>query len=151
MELTEKEHKELKRFAQFDKKWRTMYWMGWIIAFFFSLLFIVMGIYIYLQLLPRLNTGQTGFNEDLKMAYSLWCYTFILLGFSAFISGFLMINYCNDVHFLYTLHGRSAAGGESPANEMKPPVKESQDLAPPENKEPRPDAEKPDAEEGAHS
>ncbi len=113
MELSDKDKSELKRLAEFNRNWRTMSMVGKI-AILFSVVFIIMGIYVYVTIIPRFSnlTGSTG--DDLKIAYSLWCYTFVLLGFSTFITGFILVSYCRDLHILFTLYERVAPGTPAP-------------------------------------
>jgi hypothetical protein len=103
MELSEKEKKVYDRITKFDKNWKTISLVGKI-AMGFSLCFIMLGVYIFVMIIPHFGGLKTGVSEDLKIAYMLWCYTFILLGLSTLVTGYTLVHYCNDVHFLFNLN-----------------------------------------------
>jgi hypothetical protein len=102
MELSTQERKEIKRFTDFATKTRKFNTWGGIFAIVFSILFIAMGVYYFIELLPKFNMVTTS-GYDQTQILTLWAYTFILLGFSTFLTGFMMLQYCKDIYFLYAL------------------------------------------------
>lgn len=116
MELDEKEQKYLKRLTDSDRRTRKLGTAGGIITMAFSFLFFFIAVYFYVAFLPKFRMVQGAAIDDLKALYTLWCYTFFLLGFSTFLVGYLMLQYCNDIHFLITLRERLAAKVEGEGN-----------------------------------
>lgn len=103
IELSENERKHLKRLSNYNKKWKRMNVIGGIIAILFSFGFVFVGAIFFLRLYQRFSSLEAGGFDDLKIAYTLWCYTFILLGFSNFLTGYILIYYSKDVNFLFSL------------------------------------------------
>jgi hypothetical protein len=117
MEQAEKEKKEYKRITDFDRNWKSIRWVGKLTVLF-GIFFMLMGVYVYFQIIPRFSGPQGSPVEDLKIAYSLWCYTFVLLGLCTFITGYLLVSYCRDVHFLCAFRNAGKCA-EVPAAEQE--------------------------------
>jgi len=128
MELSEQDGKDLKRLREFDRSWKKMSMVGKI-SIAFSIIFVVMGIYVYVTVIPRFSNLSGSAGDDLKVAYSLWCYTFVLLGFCTFITGYLLVSYCRDLHTLFALYDRreAEAAAVQQAGENPPGGKERED------------------------
>jgi len=112
MELSPKEEKDFARVKEFHTKWGRVNTIGAKLAVAISIGFIIIGVHVFFTLLPRFKAIQPSGVDDLVIAYGLWCCTFIILGLSTFITGYLMIIYHRDVGLvldLYNKAGKDAA------------------------------------------
>jgi len=117
MERSPKEEKDFARVNEFHTRWGKINTIGAKLAVVISIGFIIIGVHVFFTLLPRFRTIQPSGVDDLVIAYGLWCCTFIILGLSTFITGYLMIIYHRDVGLVLDLLKR--AEGEAISKEEK--------------------------------
>jgi hypothetical protein len=116
MELSAREEKDFARVKEFHTKWGKINTLGAKLAVAISIGFIIIGVHVFFTLLPRFKAIQPSGVDDLVIAYGLWCCTFIILGLSTFITGYLMIIYHRDIGLVLDLYNKagkdaSPAGG----------------------------------------
>ncbi|MHC9540568.1 MAG: hypothetical protein AB9903_13755 [Vulcanimicrobiota bacterium] len=107
MERSPKEEKDFARVNEFHTKWGKINTIGAKLAVAISIGFIIIGVHVFFTLLPRFRAIQPSGVDDLVIAYGLWCCTFIILGLSTFITGYLMITYHRDIGLVLDLLKRA--------------------------------------------
>ncbi|GEM_PF-2026041 len=113
MERSPKEERDFARVKEFHTKWGKINTIGAKLAVAISIGFIIIGVHVFFTLLPRFRALQPSGVDDLVIAYGLWCCTFIILGLSTFITGYLMITYHRDIGLVLDLYRRSEEEGRS--------------------------------------
>lgn len=122
MELAEQEKKEIKRLRDFSRKTRKFNMVGGIISIILSIVFVGIGLYYIMGFLPKFSNVSGPAIDELKMVYTLWCYTFILLGIGTFLTGYLLLQYCKDVYFLFCLWEKASLSGQNKVESKTEPT-----------------------------